>query len=485
MSYIESSMQGFSQAVISFWFKVPQAALDAVQEEEDAFYDADDPGDPPPFLGLVPLVVFGKEGTSAIRAEGHGSSEKQSNTTAVHQCVEYADDLFDGITLSMWAWSECNDFTYDGPYYKTTWDYEAKPGKPLEPSYVAVDGSGRLQIHFKSTQTGDVTLASVITGATQKYTEQASANQCWTFPSVGYCGDFEDSVTSIPGTFCGIMIIVFTLIGWRLTTAVPDTFIDEGSSEPVHHKATSEYGSSPGDAGTGSISCSPTKVPADQWHHVLISVDMSDGSAATGIAFGEGTGDPKSHITATSEMYVAVDDKNYKTGQYPFKDTNKVYTGSAAQIGFSSQAAKWDEDAKKYVPEGPVPSYSLGEMSVPGGDIGMPSHGQYVDKIHHCEMAEFQMWTGKTLETDKVENRRVFLDYKRDANGNPIPDKDGTIRLKPVKPDVAEERLGKPDINMHGSSKWIEGTNLGSGGSFSPTGEIKKYKPDPAIRPRV
>jgi len=480
MSYIEGSNPSFSKAVISFWFKVPQAAMDAVAKEEEAFYDQDDPGDPPLFLGLVPLVVFGKEGTSPVRADGKGSSDAQTTSTATHTCVEYAADSTDGITLNMWAWSECHDHTSTRNYYKTTWSYEAKPGKPQEPSFIAVDGDGRLAIKFESAQTGSVTLASVLTSATSKYYTQESADECWTFPAVGYCGEYNDTVVNIGGV-CGILIIVAQLIAWRIGTAVADQFIGSGSPR-TDHKATQEYGSGPGDAGTGAISCSPaTTIAADRWHHVLISVDMTNGSASTGVAAGASYGDPKSHITATSEMYVAVDDKNYKTGAYPFQDTNQVYTGSAGQIAYSYQAARYDD--RTMIPVGPVPSYSLGNMSVPAGDIGMPSHGKYVDKIRHCEMAEFQLFTGKTLDTSEESNRRLFLDFKRDANGTVIPDGDGNARLKPVKPAIAEEKLGRPDINMNGSTKWIKGTNKGSGGSFKPIGEIKKYKPDPAIRP--
>jgi hypothetical protein len=487
MSYIQGTNPSFSQAVISFWCKVPQAALDAAYKEYEDWWDThgrdDPPTNPPPLLGLVPLVVFGQEGTSSVTSESDGESGGETTSTSVTQCVEYAGDSYDGVTLNMWAWSECTGpTTQTRPIPKSNFSYEPKPGKPTNPSFIAVDRTGNLQINFESTQTGDVVLADVITSATSKYTTQEVINECYTFPVIGYCGDFEDSYSLLPG-LNGVLEMLLTLIAWRLSTAVADMVIDQGSSPREEHKSERKYGSPPGDAGTGALRVGPTDIRADRWHHILVSVDMSEGSASVGRAAGDFSSPDADHFTKTSTMHVAVNDKNYKTGSYPFRNTNKVYTGSAAAIAGSHQAVDVDDDGNR-TPQGPIPSYSLGGMSVPEGVMGMPAPGKYVDHVYHCEMAEFQMFVGKTLDTDKEENRRAFLDYKRDANGNPVPDNDGKVRLKPVKPDVAEKLLGKPPILMHGANKWIKGTNLGSGGAFKPTGEIKKYKPDPAVLPR-
>jgi hypothetical protein len=113
--------------------------------------------------------------------------------------------------------------------------------------------------------------------------------------------------------------------------------------------------------------------------------------------------------------------------------------------------------------------------------------------IYTVEMAELQIFTGVTLDTGVEANRRTFIDFERDADGNPIRNDDGKRTLKPVNPKQAEDLLGKrPDILLHGTTKWQAGKNTGSlgidadgeeipSGQFTPTGEIKKYSPDPSI----
>jgi len=116
-----------------------------------------------------------------------------------------------------------------------------------------------------------------------------------------------------------------------------------------------------------------------------------------------------------------------------------------------------------------------------GGPVGLPASAEYVDTIYHCEMAEFQMWGGISLDTENVINRRAFVD----ANG------------KPVKPIKAEELMGRrPDIQFHGTNKWQQGYNTGTtgaqqsttgefekipSGQFIPTAKIAKYLPDPSL----
>jgi hypothetical protein len=92
-------------------------------------------------------------------------------------------------------------------------------------------------------------------------------------------------------------------------------------------------------------------------------------------------------------------------------------------------------------------------------------------------MAEFQMWTGISLDTGEEENRRLFIDFERDDKGDPVDEE-----LKPVAPKVAEKALGKrPDVTLHGSSKWKAGRNAGTAGQLKPTGRIITYKPDPNL----
>jgi hypothetical protein len=511
MSYLTTpELKSFQKAVISFWFRVPQASLDAAQKEYDDFYAGDNRDDPPPLLGLVPLVVFGKEGTSNTTAEPNNTVEALTTSTAVHTCVEQASDSFDGTTLTMTAWSECEDHTNVRIYYKDTITYSAIPGKPTNPSFIAIDGYGNLQINFESTQIGDVVLAYDITSSTSAYYTQETINECYTFSIVGYCGDYNNTVVNTGGFF-GLLTLVFTLLGWRLATSVTNVYIDEGSSPRVEHPQQWIYGPIPGDMGTGAIKFTPGRLAADAWHHVLISVDMTGGSASTGYAVG---GDPTfeaavSRITKTSTLYVAIDDVNHPTGGYLFPGTNKVVTGGASTVAIMGQAIDYNA-YPEFIGIGPVPSYSLDNMTVPAAEVGIPSVGTYVDKVRKVEMAEFMMFTGVTLDTSIEKNRRLFITAP-DKNGAQFPVNQAPIIVPISKTAVGDaaawepgadtlafvpglydpsgapssnQILGVADIDFTKCSfNWMMGRNLGTlKGKVVKTGKIKAYSSDPQLK---
>jgi hypothetical protein len=127
-----------------------------------------------------------------------------------------------------------------------------------------------------------------------------------------------------------------------------------------------------------------------------------------------------------------------------------------------------------------VPNYNAGPFSIPtsGYPIGVPTSDRHVDHNCGCEMAELQIWVGKTLDVSVESNRRLFIDDK----GNP------------VNTSVAEKALGRPDVRLHRSSNWKSGLNSGStgfdpgpppaktpSGQFGPVGGIESYKPDPQV----
>jgi hypothetical protein len=124
------------------------------------------------------------------------------------------------------------------------------------------------------------------------------------------------------------------------------------------------------------------------------------------------------------------------------------------------------------------PTYQGISFSIPtaGHAIGIPASAHHVDHIMGCEMAELQIWSGKTLDTSIVSNRRLFIT----ANG------------KPENMKKAEAALGRPDIQLHGSSNWKAGKNTGRfgktsdgdvipSGQFKRTAKIERYKPDPQV----
>ena len=78
-------------------------------------------------------------------------------------------------------------------------------------------------------------------------------------------------------------------------------------------------------------------------------------------------------------------------------------------------------------------------------------------------LAELQVFTGSTLDTNDEDNRRAFVS----ANGKPVPadEKAGIDGAGNVIPKGSIQLMGRrPDIMLHGSSDWIKGRNTGSSG---------------------
>jgi hypothetical protein len=140
-----------------------------------------------------------------------------------------------------------------------------------------------------------------------------------------------------------------------------------------------------------------------------------------------------------------------------------------------------------------VPKYSCPGFVIPVKEkrIGIPTGNILTKHNTGVEMAELQIWANKTLDTNDVEMRRLFIDYPKDAKGKP----DKTKPLQPVSPSVAAKILGKPDILLHGTSNWKKGKNTGTSGykivsgeqvinpkgQFIPVAKIEKFLPDPKI----
>lgn len=141
-----------------------------------------------------------------------------------------------------------------------------------------------------------------------------------------------------------------------------------------------------------------------------------------------------------------------------------------------------------------APLYQAGPFVLPtaGFPIGIPAQGRHLVHNTGVELAELQIWANKTLDTKDERNRRLFLDWPKDAAGNP----DKTKPLQPVLPNVAAVALGEPDILLHGTNNWKNGFNTGKAGystdrdgnkvldkngQFQPTAKIEKFLPEPKL----
>lgn len=130
----------------------------------------------------------------------------------------------------------------------------------------------------------------------------------------------------------------------------------------------------------------------DEWHHVLISLDLTDISVTN------------ETVNSFAKLYVALDDADRKTNNTPslISDDHGVIPGDASPR--------------------PNFSYSLSGAKIPSGgvELGVPGIAKYVGKIRDAYMAELLIFTGVTIDTSVEANRRLFI-TKPDKNGAKRP----------------------------------------------------------------
>ena len=414
------------KAVISFWFLIPQQAIDAARRNYPPFYNGI-----AVMPGVIALLTFGPQ--------------QQGNMIEYRQVKIGEIPPAEGSTLPP------HDVMADQPFVSGT--------APTPSSYIGVI----CPKNFSSGSDPEPTLQVAIW--TKDHANVSAVD--WAATEAHFD----------PG---GIQPIATTMTDVSSTVS---------NAEPEHW----------GDFQSTII------VTADKWHHLLISWDVTGSISTHGHHIDSETNE--ADVTSGgNHIWVALDDKNYTKFDLPFDwvdgsaDPNLVLThmGSvcAATHYQTGLTARFNitPDA-----DGPA-QYNYTASSIPSSPLGIPADKpQYnsadgaVKPIYNVAMAELQIFTGKTLNTSNEQNRRAFIDYERDEDGNPIVDKDGKRELKPVNPKQAEELLGqKPDILLHGTAKWQKGKNTGSigidtegeeipSGQFKPTGIIEKFKPDPII----
>lgn len=232
---------------------------------------------------------------------------------------------------------------------------------------------------------------------------------------------------------------------------------------------------------SGSGAVGHPEITVDKWHHLLISWELLS----------------HSNVGGASKMWCAIDDKSKDGFDLPAMCNPDLGMGPNDHMSWTPFNSNGDHSASvsvsftgDNVPSDPFrvpgPASAQRPSNESGGTIT-------IAPIETVEMAELQIFSGVTLDTSAEANRRAFIDFVRDEDGLPIRDEHGKGTLKPVNPKQAEELLGqKPDILLHGTTKWQQGKNTGAlginsdgdeilGGQFTPTGEITKYTSDPSI----
>lgn len=451
MSYLQipKGIPNFSKAVISLWFRGPKESVIAASKNKisSGLENFD------MMQGVLPLITFGQPQTSKTYVT------PTRNVAVIHPYIPGEPDA---------------DTTYNTIEYVRGKDYNVDPsyiGLSCNPDgtfYIVFHLQMKEYMHFSATTfvTTQMDIWSAADPAAPQDTSLGSGNVSL-FPNVG--------------------------------TATIKDVSDTDALQPEFFEVISD------------------KRDPDTWHHVLLSFDVS-GTVSIGTPF----------ASSTCKLWYAINDQDYRGAQnmQPYRDTggqwgpdtldpNTILTYYAWRYSGSDpefEAIQYYENHYVGLPAGrctfePIPTGGIPTEDQP---FGVPASGKYVDAVFNVEMAEFQMWTGVTLDTNVEANRRAFIDYERDSNGQPIKDKDGNYTLLPVEPvgqpptddhpdgqpAPAEKLLKKkPDILLHGSSNWIDGKNTGTtgldygkeppkekpDGQFQPKGKINPYRPNPSL----
>lgn len=244
----------------------------------------------------------------------------------------------------------------------------------------------------------------------------------------------------------------------------------------------------------------PQSIKPDHWHHVLISFEIKPCIAhGHDPVPGETSTDtenwlPSEDVESTSKLWIALDDKNFTKFDLSSNwneggDPNEVLTEEAFEvIGKPTfDATKLDNAVLSNTGATKVfPTFEADCRKISGAPVGLPASQQYQDNVLRVEMAEFQLFTGITLDTGDETKRRGFID----AAGKPVdPNKSSKSDGLPGSIELLKKR---PDILLHQSSNWKNGKNTGTSGKtddgneipegqFQPTAKIENYKPDPSL----
>lgn len=357
MGYISitgSDVANFDKAVISLWFRIPQATIDALRAVVDPLYphldEAFNDGfcgvrfADPPLFGVIPLVTFG----------------------SVEQTLP---------------------------------DAEPGSGETVSPSFIGIDFSHEDTAHLAvNLQTATI----------------ASYNKAPTHP--------EDEYRPA----------VFYMQGWNET---------DSQALPV----------------TG-----------DEWHHILISFDISPSCDMTHLNdWPGGIHDPPEQTEVLTFG---------PTFSWAFDDESKVGNSMRPSGGFENLGADTNHiipqlqtlgRSDDYLGEGNsdfVTTYSGMEIAQSGNPMGVPASSAFVSSVYNVIMAELQIFTGVTIDCGSEENRRAFI----------------TSSGRAASPSLAVSLLGKsPEVYFRTHANWSSGDNQGTEGDLDPTGTIAAYSPGP------
>jgi hypothetical protein len=206
---------------------------------------------------------------------------------------------------------------------------------------------------------------------------------------------------------------------------------------------------------------SETTISADTIYHLLISWDLSAGSASEG---SNDPGDTKADcILASSQMWLSLNDVNKTGDDLPMIWPDDGFDGNRHVSDLTLYyAAEPDSNA------GGLPSVTS-QVSVSTAIVSCPAPAT-IDLVEGADepvlkvqMGDLQIFTGVTLDTNVELNRRAFI----------------TSEGRQASPALAVSLLGKSqEVHFQTVTDWQTGNNRGTVSDFTPTGTINPYEFD-------
>ena len=454
MSSLEApagTLPTFKKAVISLWFRVPQSSIDACVAAYAAANAASAGGDLSGvnalFSGVIPLLTFGVTG---------------KRPTYV---IDNTDLIIGHYVLSSMQW------TGDGPWILTP----VSDDMPVNPSEQVIQ-SGPLPRSTEDIITNPsyigVSCWDVLNGLPPAL---SISFETGAYPDTltGFCSTasddgstwylFNPTIATSPAQNAAANVAAAAFPPWVQTIGSIDT-------SRITSNTTAQYSSA-------SIAVTP-----DEWHHVLVSIDLSAPTQVHGVnSMTQAAG-----VRSAPKMWLALDDVNYtgkalSNGSPTGGDPNAVLPGLACTM-----TTLYPSESSSTVIFTGLTEYEY-EVSapIPAGvaAVGLPATGQYARNILPVDLAELQIFTGVSMDTGVETNRRAFINSK----GYPVDPNYGQAKIKKtpnVTPSEPVKLLGKaPDISFTRSAiNWTTGYNLGSAkAKIIKTGKITPVSPDPKI----
>ena len=525
MSYIECEAgikDGVSKAVISFWFRIPKESYNAAKAA--AATTSDDP-----LNGIIPLVVLGEYGES-VGVETEAKEVSNAFTwyswnsdipvpsietkilssfyvsTPDYPILGATGDVLHQI-LDYVTYGNVNGryevvefFPGSNPqrdFYQIVTEGETSDTAPTAIGVGFGSGEGQLYVNLQTMivpkMVGtDISKSGVSPG--YQYDTGGSSGAVhhnifeMRYPfSIGLPVDAGDQSEATSNYQADNPDSPGTAPPAQSGNRTPKISTWKDISDKVHNKTANFSNSYDGGSGPGEETepdGEPTqKITPDHWHHVIVSFEIKPCNVVGSNDFPIDENISK-YVTSTSKMWIAVDDVNYtKYDLSPFwnkgGDPNEVVIEDAVYMAGDGPFTPVDDINHKHVGDiNIMPDFKVNSKSIPGKNMGFPASVKFVDNIYIVEMADFQMWTGITLDPSKKDNRRVFID----EDGYPVKNNKEAVALLGKKPAIAFRK----------TSHWKTGNNRGTlgvdnegkkipEGQFTPTAKINSWKPEPSL----